>query len=105
MENNTILCPTCNTENPVGSNFCLACGHSLLTKPKAKQCPKCNTVFDDSDNNCGLCGETLVYNEVADDVQKITVSAEDKIDRTIGTQDIKDTVKLSEIYIIGKNAQ
>lgn len=78
MENNTILCPTCNTENPVGSNFCLACGHSLLTKPKAKQCPKCNTVFDDSDNNCGLCGETLVYNEVADDVQKITVSAEDK---------------------------
>ena len=70
MENNSVICPLCNTENSADSNFCSVCGQSLSQGPMAKQCPECGTVFNDDDNRCGLCGTALVYKAVQEDAPK-----------------------------------
>ena len=65
MENNTILCSNCGTENPDNFKFCSSCGSELIKKIElqVKTCPQCNSVFETESAFCGNCGTRLIVQQ------------------------------------------
>jgi hypothetical protein len=46
-----MICPHCNTENPVGGKFCGACGSTL-----GSTCSRCGNIAEPDDRFCSSCG-------------------------------------------------
>lgn len=52
---NEVVCPSCQTRNPKGQNFCKQCGGKLV-----KTCPKCGAAIADQDSKfCPQCGNAI----------------------------------------------
>lgn len=68
-----IPCPSCNTLNNAGSNFCITCGAKLESTPPTTSinenayavdrqkivCPSCNTLNESDSSFCIACGTKL----------------------------------------------
>lgn len=50
----TLICPTCKTENPPQAKRCMGCGAAL-----GKTCPVCNHPNAPGDDHCYHCGAPL----------------------------------------------
>ncbi|NLX81827.1 MAG: hypothetical protein GXZ03_09730 [Proteiniphilum sp.] len=49
-----ILCDSCNTKNPIETNYCLECGNKLT-----QTCTSCGTKFSKFSNHCPSCGKYI----------------------------------------------
>lgn len=55
-------CPSCNTANPVGAQFCVGCGAPLAEPPRPSDsvaCPSCGTPNPPHAQFCIKCGAPL----------------------------------------------
>jgi hypothetical protein len=52
MNEDIILCPTCDTENAALNKTCVNCGQSLMIV-----CPRCNTINAIATAQCFACGQ------------------------------------------------
>jgi predicted amidophosphoribosyltransferase len=52
MNEDTLLCPTCETDNDALNQTCAHCGQSLIVV-----CPRCNTVNAINAEQCFACGQ------------------------------------------------
>lgn len=57
IDNASVTCPKCNTQNPAKSKFCSECGSSL--EAQKKQCPSCGNTVPGNAKFCTKCGASL----------------------------------------------
>ena len=58
----SMSCPTCGKENPVGKKFCKHCGGKLVNEEKSsavKLCPNCGNEIKPGKAFCGKCGSKI----------------------------------------------
>src|SRR5262249_33070481 len=60
-QSQTVACPKCGTQNPVGAKFCSNCG-ATQQSPAARlvECPSCHAQVQAGTKFCSSCGHSLV---------------------------------------------
>jgi hypothetical protein len=53
-----MVCPYCNTANPVGESHCIGCG-APLGDVQPQTCKHCGFVIEESETKCPNCGKKL----------------------------------------------
>jgi len=64
-----IVCQSCGTQNPIGTDFCENCGASLVPVTQVK-CPKCGAEVPSTMKFCGNCGSLLKPEEIATAIEE-----------------------------------
>ncbi|MFQ6111612.1 MAG: zinc ribbon domain-containing protein [Nitrospinota bacterium] len=54
-----IRCQNCGRVNPLGSNFCMACGEKLPSGQRLPSCPNCGAAHPVDGVICPTCGAGL----------------------------------------------
>jgi Double zinc ribbon len=78
MNNDTLLCPVCETENDALNRTCVNCGESLIVV-----CPRCNTVNAITAEKCFACD--LQFDTLGHIIARHEVRFEDRFTRQATT--------------------